>query len=57
MINIHLLKVPQSRTTFHGPRGVRAIEVLLYIIKEFLCKIQQILKYSPETPITRNELI
>ena len=30
MIHTHKLELPLSRTNFHGPRGVRAIEVLLY---------------------------
>ena len=30
MINTHYLELPLSRTYFHGPEGVRAIEVLLY---------------------------
>ena len=29
-INPHWLKLPLSRTNFHGPKGVRAIEVRLY---------------------------
>ena len=28
--NSHLLERPLSRTNFHGPKGVRAIEVRLY---------------------------
>ena len=31
MINTHLLELSLSRTTFHGPKGVRAIEVRLYM--------------------------
>ena len=31
MINTHYLELPLSRTYFYGPKGVRAIEVLLYI--------------------------
>ena len=31
MINTHKLVLPLSRKYFHGPKGVRAIEVLLYI--------------------------
>ena len=30
MINPHWLELPLSRTNFHGPKGVRAIEVRLY---------------------------
>ena len=30
MINTHWLELPLSRTNFHGPKGVRAIEVRLY---------------------------
>ena len=32
MINTHYIELPLSRTNFHGPKGVRAIEVLLYIV-------------------------
>ena len=32
MINIHWLKLPMARTIFHGPKGVRAIEVRLYLL-------------------------
>ena len=31
MINLHWLELPMARTIFHGPKGVRAIEVRLYI--------------------------
>ena len=31
VINPHWLELPLSRTNFHGPKGVRAIEVRLYI--------------------------
>ena len=31
MINTHLFELPQPRTYFHGPKGARAIEVLLYL--------------------------
>ena len=30
MMNPHWLELPLSRTNFHGPKGVRAIEVRLY---------------------------
>ena len=30
MINTHKLELPLARTNFHDPKGVRAIEVLLY---------------------------
>ena len=30
MINTHTLELPMSGTNFHGPKGVRAIEVRLY---------------------------
>ena len=33
MINPHWLELPLSRTNFHGPKGVRAIEVLLYLYR------------------------
>ena len=32
IINPHWLELPLSRTNFYGPRGVRAIEVLLYML-------------------------
>ena len=31
MINTHNLELPLSRTYFHDSKGVRAIEVLLYL--------------------------
>ena len=31
MMDTHLLELPLSRTYFHGPEGVQAIEVLLHI--------------------------
>ena len=31
MINLHWLELPMARTIFQGPKGVRAIEVRLYI--------------------------
>ena len=30
MINLKWLDLPMARTLFHGPKGVRAIEVRLY---------------------------
>ena len=33
MINLHWLELPMARTLFHGPKGVRAIEVRLYFVK------------------------
>ena len=32
VINPHWLELPLSRTNFHGPKGVRAYEVLLYCV-------------------------
>ena len=32
MINLHWLELTMARTIFHGPKGVRAIEVRLYCI-------------------------
>ena len=32
-MNRHWLELPLSRTNFHGPKGVRAIEVLLYFVQ------------------------
>ena len=31
MINLHWLELPVARTIFHGPKGVRVIEVRLYL--------------------------
>ena len=31
MINLHWLELPINRTIFHSSKGVRAIEVLLYM--------------------------
>ena len=31
MIYLHWLELPMARTIFHGPKGVRAIEVRLYL--------------------------
>ena len=33
IINPHWLELLLSRTNFHGPKGVRAIEVRLYIVQ------------------------
>ena len=30
MSNLHWLELPMARTIFHGPKGVRAIEIRLY---------------------------
>ena len=35
MINTHQLELPLSRTYFHGSKGVRAIEVLQNICRNF----------------------
>ena len=35
MINTRWLELPLSRTNFHGPKGVRAIEVRLYNVLNF----------------------
>ena len=34
MINPRWLELPLSRTNFHGPKGVRAIEVRLYFVPQ-----------------------
>ena len=31
MVNLRWLELPRARTIFHGPKGIRAIEVRLYI--------------------------
>ena len=35
MINPQWLELPMSRTNFHGPKAVRAIEVRLYVFDFF----------------------
>ena len=35
MTNTHLLELPLSRTYFHGPKDVRAIEVRLYVYDNY----------------------
>ena len=35
MINPQWFELPTSRTNFHGPKDVRAIEVQLYIVGRF----------------------
>ena len=35
MINPQWLELPMSRTNFHGPKDVRAIEVPLYSVKKY----------------------
>ena len=41
MINPQWLELPISRTKFHGPRDVRAIEVRLYKAIENTAEIKQ----------------
>ena len=36
MINPQWLELPMSRTNFHGPKDVQAIEVRLYFYKEVM---------------------
>ena len=45
MINLHWLELFMARTLFHGPKGVRAIEVRLYLDQTLL---HQILYYTQE---------
>ena len=47
MINPQWLELPMSRTNFHGPKDVRAIEVRLYFVTNILetNKVKE-LKYS-----------
>ena len=33
MMNTHKLELPLFRTNFHGPKGVRAIEIRLYLFQ------------------------
>ena len=45
IINPHWLELPLSRTNFHGHKGVRAIEVLLYLE---LCRlVLLLLRFKP----------
>ena len=41
MINPHWFELPLSRTNFHGPIGVRAIEVRLYFLHVTALKVRQ----------------
>ena len=47
MINLHWLELPMARTIFHGPKGVRAIEVRLYAseVLPFMGNFSCIFKY------------
>ena len=40
MINPQWLELPRSRTSFYGHKGVRAIEVRLYVLKLYLLGIK-----------------
>ena len=45
MINLHWLELPMTRTIFHGPKDVRAIEVRLYVFRansSLVCQIQRV---------------
>ena len=39
MISPQWLELPMSRTNFHGPKDVRAIEVQLYFVSLFIFKL------------------
>ena len=39
MINPHWLELPMSQINFHGPKDVRATEVLLYLKSSFICVV------------------
>ena len=41
MINPQWLELPMSRTNFHGPKDVRAIEIRLYLEKGYLLGVIQ----------------
>ena len=45
IINPQWLEPPMSRTNFHGPKDVRAIEIRLYLVK-FWNKYSKGLRYS-----------
>ena len=56
MINPQLLELPMSRTNFYGTKGVRAIEVCLYLILSYLQTKTGILGNSVDPDeMTRNE--
>ena len=38
MIHLHWPEIPIARTIFHGPKGVRAIKVRLYMENESKCE-------------------
>ena len=44
MINSQLLKQPMSRTNFHGPKDVLAIEVRLHVVKN--CSLNACANFS-----------
>ena len=46
MVNTHELELPLSRTNFPGSKGVRAIEVLLYIKFQTTYRISQTTAYD-----------
>ena len=57
LINPHWLELPLSRTNFHGPKGVRVIEVRLYftiksrdifaVCARFDCSVSQLYMIPP----------
>ena len=59
MINLHWFELPMARTLFHGPKGVRDIEVRLYMFllslkKNFCCEYS--LKYPVVIPISTHKI-
>ena len=56
MINPQWLELPISRTNFHGPKAVRAIEVRQYIstVDKCLKQNQEIATKWPKSAVTRN---
>ena len=45
MIYTHQLELPLSRTYFHGPKGVRAIEVLQYFILWLKLQVPTVIEF------------
>ena len=59
MINPQCLELPMSRTNFHGPKDVRAIEVRLYNTKQILepSSLNNSFKYKITTTKTTTTLL
>ena len=53
MINLHRLELPMTRTIFHGPKGVRAIEVRLYMDLVNYIDNGRIMQFTPTVTLGR----